>query len=57
MNPQRSEAKVVIWDICNYKKTQVNMAILKILALGNKQVEDGKVILAADVIQRLRQKK
>jgi len=32
------------------------MTILKILALGNKQIEDGKVTLAADVIQRLRQK-
>jgi len=29
------------------------MTILKILALGNKQIEDGKVILAADVIQQL----
>lgn len=56
MAPQSGEAKVVNQDIRSYEKTREAMAILKILALGNKQVEDGKVILATDVIQHLRQK-
>ena len=30
------------------------MALLKILALGNRQIEEGKVELAAEVIKRLR---
>lgn len=30
------------------------MALLKILALGNKQIEEGKVKPVADVVQRLR---
>lgn len=33
------------------------MALLKILALGNRQIEDGKVQPAADVIKRLREER
>jgi prevent-host-death family protein len=51
---QNGEAKVVIQDIKTYEQAQETMALLKILALGNRQVEEGKVELAADVIQRLR---
>jgi hypothetical protein len=31
--------------------------LLKILALGNRQIEAGTVVAAADVIKRLRKKK
>ena len=51
---QNGEAKVVIQDIESYEQTQDTMALLKILALGNRQIEEGKVQLAADVIKRLR---
>jgi hypothetical protein len=44
----------VIQDIESYEQTQETMALLKILALGTRQVEEGKVQPAADVIQRLR---
>jgi hypothetical protein len=30
------------------------MALLKILALGNRQIEEGKVAPAAEVVKRLR---
>jgi hypothetical protein len=33
------------------------MALLKILALGNRQIEAGKVERAANVIKRLRESK
>jgi hypothetical protein len=33
------------------------MALLKILALGNRQIEEGNVATAADVIGRLRARK
>jgi len=33
------------------------MALLKILALGNRQIEEGKVVPAKDAINRLREKK
>jgi prevent-host-death family protein len=51
---QNGEAKVVIQDIKMYEQTQETMALLKILALGNRQIEEGKVILAADAVNRLR---
>lgn len=52
---QNGEAKVVLQDIETYEKTQETMALLKILALGNRQIEEGKVQRAADVIHRLRE--
>jgi prevent-host-death family protein len=51
---QNGEAKVVIQDIESYEQTQETMALLKILAIGNRQVEEGKIEPAADVIKRLR---
>lgn len=51
---QNGEAKVVIQDIESYEQTQEVMALLKILALGTRQIEEGKVQPAGDVVQRLR---
>lgn len=51
---QNGEAKVVIQDIESYEQTQDTMALLKILALGNRQIEEGKVQSAAEVIKRIR---
>ncbi|MFA6411597.1 MAG: type II toxin-antitoxin system Phd/YefM family antitoxin [Syntrophales bacterium] len=51
---QNGEAKVVIQDIESYEQTQETMALLKILALGMRQIEEGKVLSAEDVIKRLR---
>lgn len=52
---QNGEAKVVLQDIESYEQSQETMALLKILALGNRQIEAGKVEPAASVIQRMRQ--
>ena len=51
---QNGEAKVVLQDIESYEQTQETMALLKILALGTRQIEEGKVQPAWDVVQRLR---
>ncbi|MFH1113561.1 MAG: type II toxin-antitoxin system Phd/YefM family antitoxin [Pseudomonadota bacterium] len=51
---QNGVAKVVVQDIESYEQTQETMALLKILALGTRQIEEGKVQPAGDVIQRLR---
>jgi prevent-host-death family protein len=50
---QNGEAKVVIQNIESYEQTLETMALLKILALGNRQIETGNVEPAADVIARL----
>jgi len=53
---QNGEAKVVIQDIQSYEQTRETMALLKILALGNRQIEEGKVQTAAEVIGYLRER-
>jgi len=52
---QNGEAKVVLQDIESYEQTQETMALLKIMALGMRQIEEGKVVPAEDVIKRLRE--
>lgn len=54
---QNGEAKVIMQDIESYEQTQETMALLKILALGNRQIEEGKVEPATDVIKRLRKRR
>ena len=54
---QNGEAKAVLQDIDSFEKTQETMALLKILALGNRQIEGGRVQPAAEVIARLRERR
>jgi prevent-host-death family protein len=54
---QNGEAKAVMQDVASYEQTQETLTLLKILALGNRQIEDGKVVAAADVISKLRRKR
>ena len=51
---QNGEAKAVIQDLASYEQAQETMALLKMLALGTRQIEEGKVQPAGDVVQRLR---
>ena len=51
---QNGEAKAVIQDIDSYEQTQETLALLKILALGNRQIEAGDVQPASDAIAQLR---
>ncbi len=51
---QNGEAKIVVQDVRSYEQTQETMALLKILALGNRQIEEGRVQKAADVIKKIR---
>jgi prevent-host-death family protein len=50
------EAKAVLQDIASYEETQEAMALLKILALANKQVEEGKVRPARVAFARIRRR-
>lgn len=54
---QNGRAKAVIQDIESYEQTQETMALLKILALGTRQVEEGKIRPADEVIQELRERR
>ena len=54
---QNGKAKGVLQDIDSYEQTQETVALLKILALGSRQIEAGQVQPAADVITRLRKRR
>ena len=53
---QNGEAKAILQDIDSFEKTQETMALLKMLALGNRQIDAGRVQPAADAIARLRER-
>lgn len=48
------EAKAVLQDITQYEETQETLALLKVLALTNKQVEERRVCPAQETFARLR---
>ena len=54
---QNGEAKMVVQDIESYEKTQEALALLKILALGNRQVEDKKLTSADSAIRHIRKRR
>lgn len=54
---QNGEAKAVLQDIASYEETQETLVLLKILAIGNQDVEAGRLKPATEVIARLRTKK
>ena len=51
---QNGEAAAVLQDVISYEQTQETLALLKILALGTRDIEEGRTELALDVINRLR---
>jgi len=51
---QNGEAKAVLQDVATYEETQATLALLKILALGNQQVAQGKIKPIGEVLARLR---
>jgi PHD/YefM family antitoxin component YafN of YafNO toxin-antitoxin module len=50
----RGEAKAVLRDAARYEETQETLALLKILALANRQVAEGKVKPASEAMKRIR---
>ncbi len=53
---QNGEAKAVLQDVASYNETQETMALLKVLALGNREIDEGKVATADDVFTRARKR-
>ena len=53
---QNGEAKAVIQDVASFEQTQETLALLKLLALGNQDVEAGRTKPAREVTERLRSK-
>ncbi|MDP1862983.1 MAG: type II toxin-antitoxin system Phd/YefM family antitoxin [Thiobacillus sp.] len=53
---QNGEAKAVLQDVASFEETQETLALLKILALGNQDIEAGRTRPLAEVAKRLRHK-
>jgi prevent-host-death family protein len=54
---QNGEAKAVLQDVASFEETQDTLALLKILALGQQDVDAGRLKPAADVVAQLRAKR
>jgi prevent-host-death family protein len=54
---QNGEATAVLQDVASYEATQETLALLKILALGRRQVEEGRTVPAEGVFRRLRKRR
>jgi prevent-host-death family protein len=54
---QNGEAKAVLQDVASFEETQETLALLKILALGNQDIEAGNVKSVVEVVARLRAKR
>lgn len=52
---QNGEAKLVVMDVRSYEEQEEMLAMLKILALGNREIERGKFRDAEDVFAELDQ--
>ena len=51
---QNGEARAVLQDVASYEQTQETLALLKILALGNQQVAEGRTKPLADAAKAIR---
>jgi prevent-host-death family protein len=51
---QNGEARAVIQDVASYEETQETLALLKILALGTRDIEEGDVVPVRDAVARIR---
>jgi prevent-host-death family protein len=54
---QNGEARAVLQDVTSYEETQETLALLKVLAVGNQDIAEGRVKPITDVVNRLRAKK
>jgi prevent-host-death family protein len=54
---QNGEATAVMQDVATYEATQETLALLKILALGRRQVEEGRTVPAEEVFRSLRKRR
>jgi prevent-host-death family protein len=50
---QNGEAKLVVMDVRSYEEQEETLALLKILALGNREIEDGQFRDAEEVFRSL----
>jgi prevent-host-death family protein len=50
---QNGEAKLVVMDVKSFEELEDTMALLKLLAMGNREIEEGKFRDIEDVFAEL----
>ena len=50
---QNGEAKLVVMDVRSYEEQEETLALLKLLALGNREIEQGQFRPATEVFAEL----
>lgn len=53
---QNGEARAVLQDVASYEQTQETLALLKVLALGAREVEQGRGEPAREFVRLLRER-
>ena len=51
---QNGEARAVLMDVVSYEEVQSTLALLKLLALGSRDIDEGRVRPVREVVRRLR---
>ena len=47
---QNGEARAVLMDVISYEQTQETLALLKVLAIADKEIEAGESIPAEEIV-------
>ncbi|HKN22992.1 MAG TPA: type II toxin-antitoxin system Phd/YefM family antitoxin [Terracidiphilus sp.] len=47
---QNGEARAVLMDIASYEQTQETLALLKVLAIADKEIEAGETVSAEEIM-------
>lgn len=50
---QNGEAKLVVMDVLSYEEQEQTIALLQLLAHGRREIEEGRVVPAADVFAQI----
>ena len=53
---RNGEARAVLQDVASYQETQETLALLKLLALGQRDIAAGRVKPVAEVVKRMRER-
>ena len=52
---QNGEVRLVVQDIASVRTNSGDLGIVKVLALGNRQVEQGRVVSASEALAGIRE--
>lgn len=51
---QNGEAKAVVQDVYSYEKTQETLAMLKLIAMARRDIDEGQTRPAHEVLKEIR---